>query len=63
MPKSCNKVFSYSIAISDCVPLSSDGEERPGYISIPSINNYDYQHKTPVLVCAMWMFQCPYVLM
>jgi hypothetical protein len=39
MPKSCNKVFSYSIAISDCVPLSSDGEERAGYISIPSINN------------------------
>ena len=39
MPKSCNKVCSYSRAISDCVPLSSDGEERAGYISIPSINN------------------------
>jgi hypothetical protein len=25
--------------ISECVPLSSDGEQRPRYISIPSINN------------------------
>jgi len=35
--KSCYKVFLDSIEISDCVRLSSDGEQEPGFISVPDI--------------------------
>jgi len=39
MLKSCNKVFSDSIEIYECVPLSSDGEQGSGCISVPNISN------------------------
>jgi hypothetical protein len=39
MFKSYNKVFSDSIEISDCLPLSSDVEQGPGFITVPDINN------------------------
>jgi len=39
MFRSCNKLFSDTVEISDCIPLSSDGEQGPGYISISGINN------------------------
>jgi hypothetical protein len=32
-------VFSDSIEISDCLPLSSDVEQGPGFITVPDINN------------------------
>jgi len=55
------KLFSDSIGISDCLPHSSDGEKRPGFISVPDINNNTamiINIKNGVLFCTTWIFVC-----
>ena len=58
MFKSCTTVFSDSIEISDCLPLSSDVEQGPGFITVPDINNNTamiIKIKTAVIFCTMWI--------